>query len=95
MPIGHFQKRINFNRRRANVLARIAARRHFRAAQVAKRALVVKAKGHHVRAQHLLKRALGLKAQATRAGVRSKMHRARIPRLRQARLLHAQKHGSR
>jgi hypothetical protein len=85
MALGPLAKKIGFHRRRANRLHRMAMRRHFRAAAVARRALKAKQNGRHVRARNLMRRALRIKAMATRAGMRSRVHRARVARLRQIR----------
>jgi len=77
MAPGRLAKRIIIRRRRKR-LRKAAVRRHFRAAALARRALMAKQKGHHVRARLLLRRALRLKAMAIRAAIRSKMLRARI-----------------
>ena len=77
--------RLVFHRKAANRLRRVAMRRHLRAAQVAKRALLANRRGRNVHARNLLRRALRLKAMAARAGVRSKIHRLRIVQIRQAR----------
>jgi hypothetical protein len=87
-PVGRFAKRIAFHRRAARRLARVALRRHLRAALVGRRALAAKAKGHHVRARRLLRRALRLKAAAVRARVRAGKHLRRIFLVRAARRVH-------
>jgi hypothetical protein len=95
MALGQFAKRIALNRRAANRLRKVAHRRHLRAAWLARQALIAKQNGRHTRAQNLLQRALRLKAAAARAGVRAMIHRARIPKLRRARILHAQRMAGR
>jgi hypothetical protein len=91
MPVGRFVHRIRFHRRRARALRRVARRRHFRAALVARRALRAKARGHHLRARRLLHRALHLKAAAARAGLRARLHQRRIAHLRRARRARARR----
>jgi hypothetical protein len=92
MALGPLQKQILYHRRVANTLRRRAVRRHLRAAQVGRRALLAKANGHHLRAKHLLQRAFDLKAGAARTFVRSRFHRRQIASLRQMRRLYMQKH---
>lgn len=96
MPaLGYFAKRIVFHRRKARQFHRIAKRRHLRAAQLARRALVAQRNGRPIRARNLLRRALRLKAAAGRAGLRARFHGNRIARVRRARRLHAQKRAGR
>jgi|SwirhirootsSR3_FD_contig_31_7362922_length_586_multi_4_in_0_out_0_1 hypothetical protein len=95
MAVGRFATRIAFLRVTANRLRSVALRRHFRAALLARRALVAKQNGHHLRARNLLRRALMMKAAAARAGVRSRIHRMRIVKIRQARRLRAQRQAGR
>lgn len=93
--LGYFARRIVFHRRRARHFRRTARRRHFRAALLARRALVAQRNGRAIRARNLLKRALRLKAAAARAGLRSTFHFKRIAQVRRARRLHAQKRARR
>ena len=83
MAEGYFTKRINFHVRRANFLEGTAARRHARAARVAKRALAAQANGHYQHAIRLIHRALRWKAMAVRAAHRGQKHLARVAHLRQ------------
>ena len=90
-PVGHFAKRIAFNRRAARRLRRVSLRRHLRAAVLGRLALAAKTRGHNLRARRLMKLALVMKAAAVRARMRARLHHLRIVRLRAARRLHAQK----
>lgn len=85
MAEGYFAKKINFHVRRANFLEGTAARRHARAARVAKRALAAQSKGHHQHAARLINRALRWKAMAVRAAHRGRQHLASVAHLRQQR----------
>ena len=90
MPVSIAQ-RIGFHRGRAILFFRIARRRHFLAAVLARRSLAAKQYGYHRRAVLLIRRALLVKAAAARAAMRARFHRRRIGQLRMARRLHAQK----
>jgi hypothetical protein len=85
MPQGMFVQRIDFHRERANFFHQAAQRRHRRAAALARRSLAAQKHGRPVRARRLMEAALQVKAAAGRAGLRSRMHRARVGEIRQAR----------
>ena len=88
MPQGILVRNIAFHRRRAGHFHRTALRRRGRAQAVAAQALMAQKNGRPRRAQKLMERALLLTAAAARAGVRARIHRARIVELRQARAQH-------
>jgi hypothetical protein len=90
MPQGMFVQRIDFHRERAAFFLKTARRRHRRAAALARRSLAAQKQGQPVRARRLMEGALQVKAAAGRAGLRSRMHRARVREIRQAR---AQRRG--
>jgi len=85
MPQGMFVERIGFHRERADRFARISQRRHRRADALATRSLAAQKQGRPVEARRLMGNALRIKAAAGRAGLRSRMHRARIAEIRRAR----------
>ncbi len=85
MPQGMFVKRIGFHRERADRFRRISRRRHRRAAVLAGLSLAAQKQGRPVQARRLMESALQIKAAAGRAGLRSRMHRARIVEIRKAR----------
>jgi hypothetical protein len=85
MPAGMFVQRIDFHRERADAFLRMSRRRHRRAAALARRSLAAQRAGYPVRARRLMNSALQVKAAAGRAGLRSRMHRARVREIRQAR----------
>jgi hypothetical protein len=80
-----FVQRIGFHRERADRFARISRRRHRRAAALATRSLAAQKQGRPVEARRLMADALRIKAAAGRAGLRSRMHRARVMEIRRAR----------
>jgi hypothetical protein len=81
-PVGHFAKRIAFNRLAARRLHGASLRRHRRAVVLGRMALAAQGRGHHVRAARLMRRALFLKAAAVRARVRALRHFLRAVQLR-------------
>jgi len=89
MPLGPIAAKIAFHQKRARMLARKAARHHFRAAQVGKLALASNKKGWPKIAARQLRRAFRLKAAGARFAVRATLHHAAIARLRHARQLRA------
>jgi hypothetical protein len=94
-PLGHLAKRIMIHRIRAKRLQGLARRRHFRAAVLARKALVANQRGHRLRALNLLRGALRVKAAAARAAFRSRVNRQLIVRVRRLRRLRAQKRRAR
>jgi hypothetical protein len=88
MPEANVQP-LRFHRRRARFHARVARRRHFRAAVLARRSLAAQSMGRPVQARRLMRAALNTKARAGRAGLRAQFHRNRMTAIRNARAQHS------
>jgi len=80
-----FVKKLGFHRERAQRFLKTAQYRHRRAAALAGRALAAQKQGRPVQARRLMDAALQMKAAAGRAGLRSRMHRARVQEIKKAR----------
>lgn len=85
MPQARPARPLQFHRTRARQFARLARRRHYRAAVLARRSLAAQRMGRPVVAKRLMRAALRMKAMAGRATLRSQLHRRRVAAIRRAR----------